>query len=1250
MSTRANKAYVAKIELKNNTYYVTDRPDITLDSQTYSNLVRYWGDVSFNSDTENGIFQIGSFDIELINGEEMLQDGYVFSPTDVWNNYKCTVKLYTDGDVEFDSCEPIISGKIKNYNINNDIISFSIEQIDDRDDILLPAIVCTDQSDLSDAEAIAVPVSTPDYDTITFATGDASIFDTGELVVLTFETYYPEVAGKPYQIARIKSIDATNTTIILWETYEYIFRVVSVEKAFRYIPEKAINKTIPIQIGSLTDRENGEFGKTVTISEKAGRKIIAADYIELNYLIEIGVWENLLKRFFAARGGSASNIIYEYGVNTRNNFVHFVSTAGTTLSTTTSAISGVQEIFMANPENIPWVDEDDVTDTENTDLITNNVIVIDRELFLILKKPSAGNGVLVERGYDDTEVVEHSAGSTVYLVEKFAAKNLLSFREFFYPKSVSTMYQYGMSLEKYLSPTNYGMTGNIENIIKNDLTSVILYMDHYHDLRATGPQGMYFIFDLQFNKIVLDATVSACYVGLDADFTYARATSSAQVFDSFIISVADVNEYISYTDVITYETHTTGHAILQLIRHTGDSGSSTINGVSSAKEDPETLASYDPTYDDIYDANITKTNCDWPPDMDGFGLSRLKDINKRWRFYFMEVTDLLATAPGNGCVATIRKIGLWVDFLVDFTKENVIAPLQGRKITEDVASITGDTEGDICIYPQSVCAQILTQELGYEVDDFGDGWSLLQIGGWTTRTTPNSNAYYEVTFGNNLFVAVGTGASSTVMTSSDGITWTARTSSFSCSSVTYGGGLFVLVTTGGGVATSPDGITWTSRTTPTSNSLNSVTYGNNLYVAVGATSSLDGVITSPDGITWTSRTTPNNNSLNGVTYGNNLFVAVSGSSSLSGVITSPDGITWTSRTTPNNNTYTSVVYGNNLFVAVSASGSLDRAMTSPDGITWTARTTPTNNAYTHVTYGNSLYVSVSSTGSSDKVMTSTDGITWETMVTPNNNYTSVTYGNGTFVAVSFTGGLDRAMTLSTMSQNACAFSYGIEDERKKGFEFVSEIANHYNYLLFKTYNNKLSIVNLYNIYDDTDTGNKIEIEEILFLKESGQRRISIYQTGNDLIYNDVIIKYNRNNSTDEYQSVYTLPDSFTLAKSGITLKQARSDYYGGKKRTLTIESPYIYDEERAQELAETKANEFAEVHFYIELYIDYDHYTDINSLTDQYQIGDIVYLNGDSNGITFDSDRLFYIKDTVITDNGREICLHIKSVDPVSEF
>ena len=255
---------------------------------------------------------------------------------------------------------------------------------------------------------------------------------------------------------------------------------------------------------------------------------------------------------------------------------------------------------------------------------------------------------------------------------------------------------------------------------------------------------------------------------------------------------------------------------------------------------------------------------------------------------------------------------------------------------------------------------------------------------WTSRTSAADNAWWGITYGNGLFVAVGfSGSGNRVMTSPDGITWTARNSQsdINWSSVIYGNGTYVAVANTGGtsrVITSTDGLTWTLRNIQSANvslataqnAWYSVTYGNGLFVAVSNSGTTDRVITSPDGINWTTRTTPNNNFYS-VTYGNGTFVAVAQTGTGNRVMTSPDGITWTSQSSAADSDWNSVAYGDGLFVAVATSGTGSRVMTSPDGITWSARTAATANSWMAVAYGNSTCVAVAQTGTGNRVMTST---------------------------------------------------------------------------------------------------------------------------------------------------------------------------------------------------------------------------------------------------------------------------------------
>ena len=97
------------------------------------------------------------------------------------------------------------------------------------------------------------------------------------------------------------------------------------------------------------------------------------------------------------------------------------------------------------------------------------------------------------------------------------------------------------------------------------------------------------------------------------------------------------------------------------------------------------------------------------------------------------------------------------------------------------------------------------------------------------------------------FIAVGN--SGTILTSSDGITWTSRTSAphHHLFGVSHGGSTFVTVGNGGTILTSSDGTSWTSRTSGTDQELQGITYGVSTFVAVGGNK----IITSSDGTSWT---------------------------------------------------------------------------------------------------------------------------------------------------------------------------------------------------------------------------------------------------------------------------------------------------------------------------------------------------------------------------------------------------------------
>lgn len=279
---------------------------------------------------------------------------------------------------------------------------------------------------------------------------------------------------------------------------------------------------------------------------------------------------------------------------------------------------------------------------------------------------------------------------------------------------------------------------------------------------------------------------------------------------------------------------------------------------------------------------------------------------------------------------------------------------------------------------------------------------------WTGSTTTTTNAWIAITYGDNRFVIIG---NQRVAISVDGVSWTETFVSNlqNCTDVTFGNGMFVCVGTSGKVVTSPDGTTWTLRTAASTNSWAAVTYGNGLFVAVASNGTADAtnrVMTSSDGITWTGQSAPQDVVWQGITYGNGSFVAVSAASTPAGtanrVMKSTNGTSWSYFSVPEDNQWRKITYGNGLFVAIANNSSTNQmVMTSPDGEVWTSRGTPSNTWY-RITYAAGLFAAISS--SSAASMRSSDGITWTTntaVLPASGQWQGIAYGGSTLVSFIF---------------------------------------------------------------------------------------------------------------------------------------------------------------------------------------------------------------------------------------------------------
>ena len=268
---------------------------------------------------------------------------------------------------------------------------------------------------------------------------------------------------------------------------------------------------------------------------------------------------------------------------------------------------------------------------------------------------------------------------------------------------------------------------------------------------------------------------------------------------------------------------------------------------------------------------------------------------------------------------------------------------------------------------------------------------------------PITANWKAVTYGNDMFIAVPSD-SQYLAYSADGTTWTESQTLWNgngCNLIAYGRGIFCGIMSNGVFIYSNDGITWSNTTAPTSSSnWTSLTYGNGIFIATEY--ALGYIAYSSDGINW-NYTTGSQKNLNSVAYGNGMFVIIGMNSC---PMYSTDGITW-NESTITNRQWMSVAYGNGRFVAVRYNGS--NVAYSDDGITWTENTLPASDYWKAICYGNGVYVVIAK--NSDNAAYSTDGVTWTATKLPvSSGWCSVTYGNSMFIAV---GGDNNNVAYST---------------------------------------------------------------------------------------------------------------------------------------------------------------------------------------------------------------------------------------------
>jgi hypothetical protein len=187
-----------------------------------------------------------------------------------------------------------------------------------------------------------------------------------------------------------------------------------------------------------------------------------------------------------------------------------------------------------------------------------------------------------------------------------------------------------------------------------------------------------------------------------------------------------------------------------------------------------------------------------------------------------------------------------------------------------------------------------------------------------------------------LFVVVGTNV---VMYSSDGINWIITAQIGAWNGICWSNklGIFVAVGTSGVIMTSTNGTSWTNRTSSTIINLSSICWSPELglLVAVASSGTSQGALTSIDGISWTLRTTPFN-TLTSVCWSPYLSIFVS-IGIFGNAMRSSDGINWidiSASLTAGSVSYSSICWSPelNIFVGGHSSNSTNMVVSDPPAL------------------------------------------------------------------------------------------------------------------------------------------------------------------------------------------------------------------------------------------------------------------------------------------------------------------------------
>jgi hypothetical protein len=314
-----------------------------------------------------------------------------------------------------------------------------------------------------------------------------------------------------------------------------------------------------------------------------------------------------------------------------------------------------------------------------------------------------------------------------------------------------------------------------------------------------------------------------------------------------------------------------------------------------------------------------------------------------------------------------------------FTNQRAIDAVKDNVELDDLSDVdtTGVTDGDALVYDTATTSWVPGSVAIDALNDIND----------VNITTPTNGEVLAYENGNWVNQEASGGGIKDIVTDSDivilpGTSWTTQTSIMSdaINSVDFGNNVFVAVGASSFYSKSTNGTTWTTGFTEFGlNFPNVVKYSEQTQAWLAAASGT--VFYATDNLSFTdlsldisvigSKGSPVTVGFRATEYGDNKWVI---GGSYGQLLTSTDTITWTTQTS-NFGTYRieSIAYGDDLWVAGGDSGQL---RTSTDATTWVTQNSNFGNTIIRsIAYGNNLWVAGGHTG---QLRTSTDAINWTT--------------------------------------------------------------------------------------------------------------------------------------------------------------------------------------------------------------------------------------------------------------------------------